>query len=108
MDRWKWSVMRAFSPALLALVVAYAATLLLTHWQSDPVLADAADRLWWVPYTVLAAAALMGLRVGARLWRSERNAGLLCDCGGLLGGTRRDRAGRLLCTCKQCGRHWRC
>lgn len=107
MDRWNWSVLRAYAPALMALVVAYSATALLARWQADPALAGLAARLAWVPYLALGLSALSGAWVSARLWRTERRAGLLCDCGGLLGGDRRDRQGRLRRTCRQCGRHWR-
>ncbi|UWX04165.1 hypothetical protein H1235_01980 [Pseudoxanthomonas sp. NC8] len=107
MSRWDWMAVRAYLPAVFALVVAFVSSLVLSRWQASPYLAPLASSLGWVPYAALAAGGVHGLWVTVRLWRAQYGVGLLCECGGLLGAERRGRWGDLIRTCRACGRHWK-
>lgn len=91
MDRWNWVAVRAYAPAVFALLVAVVSMAVLSHWQANPLLAGFVAIGRWVP--LLALAATIGLLVvpSYRLWRWQRGEGLDCPrCGGPLG---HERAG---------------
>lgn len=106
MRRWDWRVARAFAPAAVGLLVAYGATLLVGPATADTAASGATDLLHWLPHLALAAAALAGAWTCVRLWRVRAAQGLICDCGGLLGGEHGSPSRRLR-TCRDCGRQWR-
>jgi hypothetical protein len=107
MRRWDGKAVRAYLPAVFALGVAYASSLVLPQWQADPARAGMASLLGWLPYVALAIAAAMGAWVSVRLWRAQYGTGLVCECGGLLGSERRGRRGAWVRRCPACGRQWK-
>lgn len=107
MQQWDWKAVRAFVPAALALSVAWLATWLPAQASVVPAAHVPAGGVpAWLPYAALALAALLGAITCTRLWRTRRAQGLICECGGLLGGEHR-HGGRTSRTCRACGRHWR-
>jgi len=106
MQRWDWSVAWAYLPAALALAIAFIASLGGPGVQAaGSMRADAADGDW-APYALFALACLFGMAATLRLWKRRRAAGLLCECGGLLGPARPGRKGAPASICRACGRTW--
>ena len=107
MRHWDGKAVRAYLPAVVALGVAYASSLLLPALQASPARAGLASSLGWLPYVALAVAAALGTWVSVRLWRSQYGTALVCECGGLLGSERRGRRGAWIRSCRDCGRQWK-
>lgn len=104
MDRWNWMAVRAFAPAAFAIVVAFVSMWVISGWQSSPYLAGMFATARWVPLAALVFATAHGAWVSYRLWQAERGVGLLCECGGLLGGERDGRYGPYR-QCMACSRN---
>ena len=86
MDRDLWMTLRAYMPTAFALAIGIALTWALSNWRDSPYLAGTLGAVRWVPLAALAFAAMHGLWITYRLWQADRGKGLLCACGGLLGG----------------------
>ena len=86
MDRDLWMTIRAYMPSAMALVLAFALTWLLSGLRENPYLAGLVGTIRWAALLPLGFAAAHGSWITYRLWRADRGEGLLCDCGGLLGG----------------------
>lgn len=106
MDRWDWMSIKMYVPAAMALVAAFVSTLVIGRFEASSMFSGIADTFGWVPYAALVAAAVLGTWATVRLMRAERGLGLLCECGGILGGERRGRWGNQIRTCMACGKHW--
>lgn len=95
MDRWDWVAIRAYGPAVVALLVVVLSMVVLSRWQASPMLAGLVVLGRWVP--LLALAVTFGLVVASsyRLWRWQRGEGPDCTrCGGPLGHERTGYASR--------------
>lgn len=86
MDRDLWMTVRAYMPTILALVLAFALTWVRSGWRQDPYLASIFATARWAPLLAMGFAIAHGSWITYRLWRADRGEGLLCGCGGLLGG----------------------
>jgi len=106
MQRWDWSVVRAYLPAALALATAFLASLAMPEVQAGSMRVQAGADWDWTAYALFALACLLGAGATLRLWRRRQVAGLLCPCGGLLGPERKDRRGDRISICRACGREW--
>lgn len=106
MQRWDWSVVRAYLPTALALLAAFLASLAVPEVQAGSMHVEAGADWDWTAYALFALACLLGVAATLRLWRRRQAAGLLCRCGGLLGPERTDRRGGRASACRACGREW--
>lgn len=95
---------RMYLPTLACLLLAFASTWLLTDAAPSTFAHPLGDALRWMPYALLALAALLGVIASVRLLSWETGDALICGCGGLLGGERRGRYG-VYRKCGACGRH---
>ncbi|MGX5729877.1 hypothetical protein ACWKWK_04985 [Pseudoxanthomonas beigongshangi] len=107
MQRWDWSVARAYLPTALALATAFLASLRVPAVQAGAMRAGPAADWDWAAYLLFALACLLGTAATLRLWRRRQTAGLLCRCGGLLGPEKMGRKGVRATVCRACGREWR-
>jgi len=94
---------RMYLPTLACLLLAFASTWLLTDAAPSTFAHPLGDALRWMPYGLLALAALLGVIASVRLLRWESGDALICGCGGLLGGEHAGRWGTYR-TCAACGR----
>lgn len=107
MQRWDWSVVRAYLPTALALMTAFLASLAMPEVRAGATRVDAGADWNWAAYALFALACLLGAGATLRLWRRRQATGLLCQCGGLLGPERMDGRGGRASVCRACGRTWR-
>lgn len=107
MQRWDWSVVRAYLPTALALTTAFLASLAVPDVRAGAIPVAATADWDWAPYVLFALACVLGAGATHRLWRRRQAAGLLCPCGGLLGPERVGRKGGRASVCRACGREWR-
>jgi hypothetical protein len=113
MDRWDWMYVRAYAPAVGALVIAVIGAKVAATLQGHPLLVGLADTAKWIPVGALAVAALLTTWTTYRIWQAHNGRGLLCECGGLLGREQPGRADRggpfrrcLACTRRINHRHY--
>lgn len=104
MNRWDWMAVRAYLPGAAALLVAVVAVVVISGWQENPLLSGMVSTAKWLPILAIGFALFHGVFTSIRLWRAEHGNGLLCECGGLLGGERKGRYG-LYRRCLQCSRN---
>ncbi len=105
MNRFGWMVLRAYLPAMVALLLAMAAmvwTSLLGQQVTAPALAVL---LRWLPPLALLAALVAGAIATLRMWRWQHGQTPVCrGCGGLLGKLRHGAQGDYR-KCLACGGH---
>lgn len=95
MYNWKWVWPRAYSRAAFALVVAFVSMVVVSGWQSHPVLSGLVEVGRWLPLVALAATLALAVAPTYRLLRWERGNGPCCPgCHGPLGHERAGHANR--------------
>ena len=86
MNRYGWMLLRAYLPALVALVVAIACMLLTSLVGSVAMLRALVPYAKWLPPLFLLAALVAGLIATLGLWRWQRDQAPTCtSCSGPLG-----------------------
>ncbi|RYE89868.1 MAG: hypothetical protein EOO78_32480 [Oxalobacteraceae bacterium] len=86
MNRFGWMVVRAYLPALVALVLAVVCMLWTSLFGSVAWLHALVPYMKWLPPVFLLAALATGLAATLRLWRWQHGATPTCTgCGGPLG-----------------------
>lgn len=86
MDRWDWQAIRAYAPSVALTIAGAVAGFVEISLSKSSIFSGVARMLGWVPDVLFAAALAHVAWVSWRLWRSQYGEGLLCTCGGLLGG----------------------
>lgn len=95
MDRWDWMAIRAYAPAVGALVFAAVAMIVVTGWQANPSLTGFVEIGRWVSLLGLAVTGWLVAAPTYRLLRWQRGAGPCCpNCDGPLGHERAGYANR--------------
>lgn len=95
MDRWGWVAVRAFGPAVVALLVGVVSMVVFPTGPSTPLLAGFAMVGQWIQLAAVAMALWLVLTPTYRLWRWQRGKGPTCPrCGGPLGCERLGYASR--------------
>ena len=95
MDRWDWIMFRAYAPAVVALLVAAVSMIMVSGWQSHPVLAGFVVVGRWVPLLALMVTGCLVVAPTYRLLRWSRLKGPICPrCSGPLGHKRAGYANR--------------
>ena len=103
MNRYGWMLLRAYLPALVALVVAIACMLLTSLVGSVAMLRALVPYAKWLPPLFLLAALVAGLIATLGLWRWQRDQAPRCaGCGGPLGRLRHGATGDTR-KCLACG-----
>ncbi len=106
MDRWNWMALRAYAPAVVTLLVAVGSSVVVSGWQSHPLLAGYVQIGRWVPLVALGATVCLWVAPTYRLVRWHQNKGPTCPkCGGPLGHERigHARMGGAYRRCYACG-----
>ncbi len=86
MNRYGWMLLRAYLPALVALVVAIACMLLTSFVGSVAMLRGLVPYAKWLPPLFLLVALVAGLIATLGLWRWQRDQAPTCtSCSGPLG-----------------------
>lgn len=94
MDRWSWMPIKAYAPAVAALLFAALSMNIVSDLQVSPLLIGFVRILSWVPLLGLAAAAWLIAMPTFRLWCWHRG-GISCPtCSGPLGREREGYASR--------------
>jgi hypothetical protein len=94
-NRWDWMAVRAYLPAVGALLAAAISTWALSGWHDSPLLAGIAQVARWVPLVALGATVALVVAPTYRLLRWRRGEGPHCpSCGGPLGHERDGYRGR--------------
>ena len=105
MNRFGWMMLRAYLPALGALVLAVMAMLWTSLFGSIDSLHVAVPYVKWLPPLFLLAALVAGLIATLRMWRWRTGQLPVCaGCGGPLGRVRHSPQGDMR-KCLACGGH---
>lgn len=94
MNHWDWVVVRAYTPALVALMMAVLSMLVMSGLQASPLLASFASTWRWIPLFGLAATVWLIVVPTFRLWHWNRGGVGCPTCGGPLGHERAGYASR--------------
>lgn len=85
MNRDIWMAVRAYLPAAVAILAAFALLELAGMFDQQGMLADLGRMLRWGSAGAMALGGILFVHTSVRLYRADLGKGLLCDCGGLLG-----------------------
>ena len=103
MNRYGWMLLRAYLPALVALVLAVASMLWTSVLGTTSLLHGLVPYAKWLPPVFLVAALGAGLATTLRLWRWQHDQAPKCTgCGGPLGRLQRSVQGDTR-KCLACG-----
>ena len=107
MDSWDWMVVKAYLPSILAVAGSGVGMVTVFKLTGSPFQGDAIRILGLFPIALGLYAITYAAWTTYRLWQAEHGDGLLCQCGGLLGGERAGRYGRYR-RCLHCGKNVNC
>lgn len=107
MDRQDWMYLRAMAPGAVLMVGALLVAAIVAKLPGNP-LGDAMFNAFrWGPVILFGWGALFAGHRSYRVWQASNEVGLLCSCGGPLGGEIDGRFGPYR-KCIGCGRNVSC
>lgn len=107
MNRERWTLVRAYRPAITLFGLALLVTVSLDNLGDISLATGVSHALYWAPVPLIGGALLLLSAASYRLWRWERGKGPSCvTCGGPLGHEHEGRASRggAFRRCYACGK----